>query len=173
MDFETLKTTTIDFVRDHQAWAPIIVGVLALCESLAVLSLLAPATVILIGIGGLIGGMGLAFWPIWLSAVLGASLGDWVSYELGRYFGKSARNIWPLSRHPEGVDKAEEFTRRHGVWGIFLGRFFGPLRAIVPLVAGIFEMPRLLFQAANVASAMVWAFGLLAPGAGLMEYLRR
>jgi membrane protein DedA with SNARE-associated domain len=40
-------------------------------------------------------------------------------------------------------------------------------------VAGIFEMPRPLFQAANVASAMVWAFGLLAPGAGLMEYLRR
>jgi membrane protein DedA with SNARE-associated domain len=172
MDFETLKTTTIDFVRDHQAWAPVIVGVLAFCESLAFLSLLAPATVILLGIGALIGGMGLAFWPIWLGAVIGASLGDWVSYEFGRYFGKGVRNIWPLSRHPEMVDKAERFTARYGVWGIFLGRFFGPLRAIVPLVAGIFEMPRVLFQAANVASAMVWAFGLLAPGAGLMEYLR-
>ncbi len=173
MDFETLKTTTLDFVRDHQAWAPVIVGVLAFCESLAFLSLLAPATVILVGIGALIGGMELAFWPIWLGAVIGASLGDWVSYELGRYFKKGTRNVWPLSRHPEMVDKAEAFTARYGVWGIFLGRFFGPLRAVVPLVAGIFEMPRPLFQAANVASAMVWAFGLLAPGAGRMEYLRR
>jgi membrane protein DedA with SNARE-associated domain len=172
MDFETLKTATIDFVRDHQAWAPVIVAVLAFCESLAFLSLLVPATVILVGIGALIGATGLAFWPIWLGAVVGASLGDWVSYELGRYLEKGAHNIWPLNRHPEMVDKAERFTRRHGVWGIFFGRFFGPLRAIVPLVAGIFEMPRLLFQVANVASAMVWAFGLLAPGAGLMQYLR-
>jgi membrane protein DedA with SNARE-associated domain len=172
MDFETLKTATIDFVRDHQAWAPVIVGVLAFCESLAFLSLLVPATVILVGIGALIGASGLAFWPIWLGAAVGASLGDWLSYEIGRYLEKGAHKIWPLSRHPEIVAKAEDFTRRHGVWGIFLGRFFGPLRAIVPLVAGIFEMPRLLFQAANVASAMVWAFGLLAPGAGLMEYLR-
>jgi membrane protein DedA with SNARE-associated domain len=172
MDFETLKAATIDFVRDHQAWAPVIVGVLAFCESLAFLSLLVPATVILVGIGALIGATGLAFWPIWLGAVVGASLGDWVSYELGRYLEKGAHNIWPLSRHPEMVAKAERFTERYGVWGIFFGRFFGPLRAIVPLVAGIFEMPRLLFQAANVASAMVWAFGLLAPGAGLLEYLR-
>jgi membrane protein DedA with SNARE-associated domain len=70
------------------------------------------------------------------------------------------------------VVKGEAFTRRFGVWAIFIGRFFGPARAVVPLVAGIFEMPRVPFQAANIASAMVWAFALLAPGTGLMEWLR-
>jgi membrane protein DedA with SNARE-associated domain len=172
MDFSSLTTATLDFVRANQAWAPVIVAVLAFCESLAFLSLLAPATVMLVGIGALIGATGLVFWPIWLGATIGASLGDWISYEVGLYFEDRVYHVWPLNRHPEMIAKGEDFTRRFGVWGIFLGRFFGPARAVVPLIAGIFEMPRVPFQAANVASAMVWAFALLAPGAGFMEWLR-
>jgi membrane protein DedA with SNARE-associated domain len=171
MDFDSVRTATIDFVRDHQAWAPFIVAGLAFCESLAFLSLLVPATVILVGIGALIGAIDLAFWPIWLGGAVGAALGDWVSYEVGRYFEDKVHHVWPLSRRPDLVAKGEAFCRRWGVWGIFIGRFFGPARAVVPLIAGIFEMPRIPFQLANVASALVWAFGLLAPGAGLMEYL--
>jgi membrane protein DedA with SNARE-associated domain len=45
--------------------------------------------------------------------------------------------------------------------GIFIGRFFGPLRAAVPLVAGIFEMPYWHFQIANFSSAFVWSATLL------------
>jgi membrane protein DedA with SNARE-associated domain len=167
MDFEALKVATLEFVRAHQIWAPFIVAGLAFCESLAFLSLLVPATVILVGIGALIGTTGIDFWPIWLGGAIGASLGDWLSYEVGRYLEKGAHRIWPLNRHPELVAKGEAFTRRFGVWAIFLGRFFGPARALVPLIAGIFEMPRLAFQFANVTSAFVWAFALLAPGTSL------
>ena len=51
-----------------------------------------------------------------------------------------------------------------GIPGIFIGRFFGPLRASVPLVAGIFEMPYWRFQFANFFSAFVWAAVLLTLG---------
>jgi hypothetical protein len=34
---------------------------------------------------------------------------------------------------------AEAFVRRWGVAAIIVGRFFGPLRASVPLVAGVFS----------------------------------
>jgi membrane protein DedA with SNARE-associated domain len=47
---------------------------------------------------------------------------------------------------------------------VAIGRFSGPLRATVPLAAGIFEMPWLEFQIANVLSAFLWAGVLLAPG---------
>ena len=47
---------------------------------------------------------------------------------------------------------------------IFIGRFFGPLRASVPLVAGIFAMPYWRFQFANFTSAFVWAAVLLLLG---------
>ena len=44
---------------------------------------------------------------------------------------------------------------------IFIGRFFGPLRATVPLAAGIFEMPYWRFQFANWISALIWSAVLL------------
>lgn len=178
MTLDDLTTSVIDFVRNHEAWAGPIVALLAFCESLALVSLFVPATVILVGIGALLGSAGIGldqpqFWVICLSAAIGAALGDWVSYEFGRYFDEPAKRIWPLSRRPDLVERAERFIQRYGAWGIFLGRFFGPVRALVPLVAGIFDMPRLRFQLANVASALVWAVGILTPGAGLFGWLHR
>ncbi|MDU6494511.1 DedA family protein, partial [Bradyrhizobium sp.] len=63
-----------------------------------------------------------------------------------------------------------------GVPGIFIGRFFGPLRASVPLAAGIFEMPYMMFQIANFVSALVWSAVLLLFGdiiGRIMEWLWR
>jgi membrane protein DedA with SNARE-associated domain len=161
MDVESLRTTVVEFVRHNEGWAPFVVAFLAFGESLAFVSLFFPATVLLVAIGAVAGGLGLGFWPIWLGAVIGAVLGDWVSYEFGRYFEDRAHNMWPLNRYHHMVARGEEFTRRHGVSAIFLGRFFGPVRAIVPLAAGIFEMPRTPFQIANITSALIWGYVLL------------
>ena len=57
--------------------------------------------------------------------------------------------------------------KKWGIPGIFIGRFFGPLRAAVPLIAGIFEMPFWRFQLANFSSALVWAAVLLTLGDGI------
>ena len=59
--------------------------------------------------------------------------------------------MWPLSRYPEILPRGEDFVQKWGVPSIFIGRFFGPLRASVPLAAGIFEMPYWRFQIANFA----------------------
>ena len=69
--------------------------------------------------------------------------------------------MWPLSRYPDLLPRGESFVRKWGVPGIFIGRFFGPLRASVPLVAGIFEMPYWRFQFANFSSALLWSAVLL------------
>jgi membrane protein DedA with SNARE-associated domain len=152
-----------DFVRMHGAWAPAVVFALAFAESLAVVSLFVPATFLLVGIGGLVGASDLEFWQVWLGATAGAALGDWVSYWIGFKLEHTARRTWPLARYPDLYD---------GVWSVFIGRFFGPLRALVPLIAGVFRMPLFPFQMANVASAMVWAFVLLAPSFAAMQVLQ-
>ena len=72
--------------------------------------------------------------------------------------------MWPLSQQPDLIPKGEEFVRRWGAPAIFIGRFSGPLRATVPLVAGVFAMPYWRFQFANFASAFVWAAVLLTLG---------
>lgn len=171
MSLDALVADVLAFVKAHQVWAPVIVGFLAFGESLAIISLFIPATFILVGIGGLIGATDIAFWPVWAGSAVGASLGDWISYWIGFKFKYRARHIWPLSYSPQLVARGEIFFHRFGVWSIFLGRFLGPLRAVVPLIAGIFEMPQLHFQLANVSSAMVWSFALLAPGFAALKML--
>ena len=102
--------------------------------------------------------------PIRRLADVGAAFGDWVSYWVGLKLEYTVAHIWPLSRHPELIPRGEAFMKKWGVVGIFIGRFFGPLRASVPLIAGIFEMPFWQFQIANFISAFIWAATLLTIG---------
>jgi membrane protein DedA with SNARE-associated domain len=154
----------VEFVRAHEAWAAPVVFVLAFGESLAFISLLVPAWAALVGIGVLISTGELSFWPVWVAGAVGAALGDWLSYWIGVKLGPPVAHIWPLSRHPDLLPKGEAFVKRWGALAIFIGRFFGPLRASVPLVAGIFHMPFWQFQIANFTSAFVWAAVLLTMG---------
>jgi len=167
MEFQAYVDQIIAFVRDNAAWAPPIVFALAFGESLAFISLLIPAWGALVAIGALIGSSGISFWPIWIAAALGAAFGDWLSYWIGLKLEYSVQHIWPLSRHPDLIPRGEVFMKKWGVPGIFIGRFFGPLRAVVPLIAGIFEMPYWRFQLANFSSAFVWAAVLLTIGDGI------
>jgi membrane protein DedA with SNARE-associated domain len=158
---EDLARALADFVRDHQAWAAPIVLVLAFGESLAFISLLIPAWGALVAIGALIGASGISFWPVCIAGGIGAGLGDWVSYWFGFKYKEHVAQMWPLSRYPQILPRGEAFVKTWGVPSIFIGRFFGPLRASVPLAAGIFEMPYWRFQVANFVSALVWSAALL------------
>jgi len=162
--FEEYVRPIVDFVREHQVWAAPIVFALAFAESLAFISLLVPAWGVLVLIGGLVQAGGLSFWPIWVAGSVGAALGDWLSYWIGLKLERRVQHIWPLSRYPQMIPMGEEFIKNWGALGIFIGRFSGPLRASVPLVAGIFEMPFWRFQIANFVSAFVWAATLLLLG---------
>ncbi len=159
-------------VQAHEGLAAPICFVLAFGESLAFVSVLLPATVVLIAVGGLVGQAGLAFLPVFLAAAVGAALGDWLSFWLGRRFEDRVAGLWPLSRHPELLARAKLYVERWGAAGVFAGRFLGPLRATVPLIAGLCRMPWFPFQVANWTSAPVWAFLVLAPGALGIEALK-
>ncbi len=171
MDIEHYVEPIVAFVRDHQGWTLPIVFALAFGESLALISFLVPATVALVGIGALIGASGIAFIPIWIAAALGAAVGDWLSYWLGVTFKGAVAKVWPLSRHPDLIERGHRFVERYGVYAVFVGRFLGPLRATVPLAAGVLVMPQLKFQIANFSSAFLWAALLLAPGTFGLKFL--
>jgi membrane protein DedA with SNARE-associated domain len=94
-------------------------------------------------------------------------MGDWLSYWLGWHYHEQISRMWPLSRYPDLLPRGHAFFERWGAWAIVLGRFSGPLRASVPIVAGILQMPTLTFQIANWLSAALWAFVLLTFGDAL------
>ncbi|HRK70302.1 MAG TPA: DedA family protein [Micropepsaceae bacterium] len=155
----------LKFVEANHDWAPPFLFLFAFGESVAVISLIFPATVVLVGIGGLVGAGTLDFWPLWFAATIGAGLGNWFSYWLGARFGLGVFRFWPLRNYPDLEPRGERFLKRYGFTGVFLGQFLGPMRASVPLVCGIFRMDALRYQAASWAACAVWTATLLAPGA--------
>ena len=171
MDLEFVRKSVVEFVRLHQTYAPFVIALMTFAESLAFVSMLLPTMTILVAVGFVIAAAEVPFWASWAGAVFGAVLGNWMSFEIGHRYKKAAYDVWPLSRNPRLIQRGERFFEMFGTWAVFLGRFFGPTRAVIALIAGIFLMPRVLFQAANLASASVWAFVILAPGAGLAHYL--
>ena len=156
--------SAILFVQEHQRWGISIVFLLAFCESFAFISLLVPATGILFGVGGLVAAADIQLWPIWFAAASGAVAGDWLAYKVAYHFKDRVTRLWPFKNRATLVTRGLKFFKRWGLIAVFLGRFFGPFRAAVPIAAGIYAMPWLTFQLANVASAAVWATGILTPG---------
>ena len=171
MHFEAYTHEITEFIRAHQVWAMPVMFALAFGESLAFISLLIPAWGALVAIGALMGVSGINFYPVWIAGSIGAACGDWLSYWFGATFKTSVARMWPLSRYPALIPRGEAFVNRWGVYAVVIGRFFGPLRAAVPLVAGIFAMAYWPFQLANFASAFLWAAVLLAPGALGLHWL--
>lgn len=152
------------FLVTHRGWAGPTIGALVFLESLAVVGLVVPATTIVIMTGGFLASGLIDPGPVMFWAVAGAVAGDWVSYAVGYRIGPGAYRRWPLNRQRRSVAKARLFFHRYGFISVFFGRFIGPLRATVPLVAGVMQMNRKTFQAANIASALLWVLMLLAPG---------
>ena len=116
-------------------------------------------------VGGVLVGLR-ALDPWWTAAVAvaGAIAGDGISYWLGRHYHQPIRATWPLRRYPALFERGQAYFAAHGGKSVFLGRFFGPVRAIVPIVAGMSNMPAAHFYAMNVLSAFAWAAVHLVPG---------
>lgn len=170
---ETLVQQIVDFAAAHSDWAGIVIFVACFCESLAVVGLIFPGTALLLAAGALVPSGALPLVPVLGGAITGAILGDGVSYGIGRRFGPDVVRVWPFIRRPELVQRGIAFFERHGGKSVFLGRFFGPLRSLVPLAAGVMRMPAKQFWLANIASAFFWAPGVLFPGAIIGEVVGR
>jgi undecaprenyl-diphosphatase len=159
----------LEWVRQNPDWAGLVVFGVALAESLAIVGVLVPGVIILLGAGALIGAGVLDFWVITLWAVAGAIIGDGLSYWLGHHFEYLTERWRWFRLHPDHLKKGIKFFHDYGAISIALGRFFGPIRAVVPLVAGLMRMSPKPFFIANVLSALVWAPAYLAPGILLGE----
>ncbi len=64
------------FIKEHEALAGPIVGLICFGESLVAIGILLPGTAVLVVVGGFIGSGLASPWPILIAAVVGAALGD-------------------------------------------------------------------------------------------------
>lgn len=96
--------------------------------------------------------------PLAVAAAVGATVGDTVSYAIGRRWGLALLERWRLTRRlvPKARDAEGWFERRGGA-AVFIGRWVGALRAIVPVIAGTARMSFGRFLAWNVLASVTWA----------------
>lgn len=159
----------VAFIKLHGAWAGPVMFIVSFGESFVGLSLLFPGTTIMVIAGTFVRwpfnphGV-LNVWPLMVGGILGAVSGDAISFWLGRRFGHYLEKHWYFVRNPDFLPRGYRFFERYGTASVFIGRFFGPVRAAIPLVAGIMEMSWRKFWFANIGSALVWAPALLLVG---------
>jgi membrane protein DedA with SNARE-associated domain len=162
----------VTFIAQHAEWAFPIMFITAFGESFVFLSLLFPGTALMVAAGLLVPDGTLPLFPLLAGSILGAVLGDSVSWQLGRRYGHLLDNRWPFTRRPDLMIRGTAFFQKYGLASVFIGRFLGPLRATVPLVAGIAKMRPLPFWIANIASALIWAPAVMFLGSGIVLFAR-
>ncbi|SNX73424.1 membrane protein DedA with SNARE-associated domain [Cereibacter ovatus] len=155
---DALTDATLAFIGENRAWALWIALVFAAAETTAFLSILIPSTAILFGVGALVATGGLDFTPIWIGASLGAMLGSFFSYWLGWRFGPRALEMWPMRDHRALIHRGTQAFARWGAFTVLIGHFFGPLRAVVFVMAGVSRLPAWQFVPVNILGCIAWAW---------------
>lgn len=148
----------------HPNWALVITFFIAFTESLAIIGSIIPGSVTMTAIGILAGSGVMRIDLTLLAAILGAFVGDSASYLLGYIFSDRLVQIWPFSRYPKWLSFGKDYFARHGGKSVLVGRFVGPLRSIIPVIAGMMHMNHWRFFVANILSAIGWSILYVVPG---------
>lgn len=154
----------IDYFSIHPYLAMAGVFAASMLESVAVIGTFFPGSSIVFAGGVLVGLNALDLWWTMTVAIVGATLGDGLSYWVGHHYRESIRTIWPIKNHPELFMRGQEYFSKNGGKSIFFGRILGPVRAIVPVAAGMAGMSVPHFFLMNVLSAVAWAAAHIIPG---------
>jgi len=141
-----------------------LIALVAALESLAFVGLLLPGVALLFALAAMAGSSGVSLWICLLAGFAGAACGDGISFLLGRHATTPLLRLKWLKNAPQWLHRGEQFFHRWGGLSIVSGRFVGPIRPIIPFVAGSCGMSGLSFLFFNLISALGWAPLYLLPG---------
>lgn len=164
MPFEIDPHQIIAFVKAQQAYAPLIVFLIAAGKTVIGLAAFLPVTILLYGIGGLLAASGAPLMPSFIACWMGASLGFSVMYLVGASFGPQLLMLPPLQRHSGAVNRVLGTFRRWGALGVIAGEFLFSLRVLVPILAGVTRLAPVPFMIANLIGSALWTVGFFLPG---------
>jgi len=154
----------LDFIGLHPTLAIAAAFLVSAVEALPIIGLFSPSTVVLVGLGGLVGLGKVSFWPIFIATILGAAIGDAISYSAGRIYKERFAEIWPFTRYRRLWVAGQRHFDRHGGKSIVIGRFIPGIKPVVSGVAGMMGMGVFRFTILNLLSAIAWAAVHILPG---------
>lgn len=152
--------TTADWLVANNLQLPLFILLIlfAFLEAAAFVGFVLPGETSLL-IGGVLAHSHVwSFWLFLICAIIGAIAGDSVGYEVGKHFGARIKvnrlgrlvgeKRWRIAEHI--------FSKYHG-GAIFFGRAQALLRALIPAMAGMHNVPYRTFLKWNAAGGIVFS----------------
>ncbi|SNY68994.1 DedA family protein [Enterobacter sp. CC120223-11] len=152
------------FITQSVMYSLIAVALVAFLESLALVGLILPGTIMMSALGALIGSGEVNFWQAWLAGIIGCLLGDWISFWIGWRFKKPLHRWSFMKKNKALLDKTEHALHQHSMITVLIGRFVGPTRPLVPMVAGMLDLPVSKFIVPNLIGCLLWPPVYFLPG---------
>ncbi len=170
--FGWLTKQALNITRDlFESYGYLTVFLAPLLENTLFLGALIPGNLVLLlaGIGandGLI-----AFWPAIVLGIIGAMIGDTISYGMGRY---AWYRFGPDSRFGRWAERMREPLLDHSIWLVLSYHFAGYSRMIGPAASGFLRMPFLRWMLLDYIGVAIWVFvyitaGYLLGAAGILS----
>ena len=132
-------------------------------ESFALIGIIIPGVVLLAIISGL-AATSLNIIEVVTIAYFSSLLADVMSFFIGYSFRNSINKVWPFKEHPEFLQQGQNFFKQYGMIGLFIGKFIGPIRPLLPITAGSLNMDKRRFFLIEILSCFLWALIYTVPG---------
>lgn len=156
--------TVLTWSNSSPYWLGTAIFITAFLECLALVGIILPGVVLMFGLAVIAGSSSLGLPTVLLLAWLGGLCGDVISYALGYRLQHKVPQLPLLRSHRHWLVSAEIHFERYGILSLLLGRFIGPLRPLLPLVAGMLSMPFTRFMTVSIFAAAGWAIAYIMPG---------
>ncbi|MSO75282.1 MAG: hypothetical protein EXQ99_09150 [Alphaproteobacteria bacterium] len=154
----------LDWIASHPHLAGVMTFLIAFVETLLIIGFVIPGTILLFGVGVLVGQGSVPLAIAATALVLGGVAGDAFGYWVGRRYRDRILALRFFQKRKRTVDFAERLINRHTGKALLLARLIGQLRPIVPVIAGMMNVPTGKFLFYNILSAILAAALHLLPG---------
>lgn len=167
LGFQRLKmfefNELIVWLERNPQW--IAVGIIgaSFVESFALIGIIIPGVVLLAVISGL-AATSLSIFEVVMLAYFSSLLSDIASFFIGFSLRNSLSKLWPFRNYPEFLINGQQFFKRYGMIGLFVGKFIGPIRPLLPITAGSLNMNKKSFFLIEILSCFLWALIYTIPG---------
>lgn len=154
----------LDWVAQNPDWTLALLAFACAGESLVVLGVLIPTTLVLLLTGGFVAAGALPFWPAAIAATLGAVVGDLVNFWVGRRYGERLLQSSWAARYQAPIERSRVLFAQHGAKALVIGRFVGLVRPFIAAIAGACRMSPMAFILIELIAAFAWAVPQLVVG---------
>lgn len=103
----------------------------------------------------------ISFWPAVLLGIIGAIIGDTISYGMGRYGWK---RFGLESRFGRWAEQMREPLLKHSIWLVLSYHFAGYSRLIGPAASGYLRLPLLRWMLLDYIGVTLWVISFLTAG---------